>query len=111
MLREPAAARRTPGKIDVPAVHSHSGPALGKPQVPLRMPTHVLARGVDQLELQMIHCAAAAQAKTHRILLRHPLLQRAARDYKAPSPFEIEIHLQGRQAPGEYRRELQLRVA
>jgi hypothetical protein len=39
------------------------------------------------------------------------LFQRTARDHKAATPFEIEIHLQRRQAPGEYRRELQLRVA
>jgi len=104
-----AAARRAPGKIDVPAVHPHPGPAQGKPQVLIHVPPDVLTRAVDQLQFQMISPGRDRAGEIfHRVLLRHPLLQRAARDDKASTPFEIEIHLQRRYAPREYRSQLQL---
>ena len=82
-----------------PGSHLHVLPARRGMQVALHIPPNVLARGIDQFQLQIIDGAAAAQPKMHRVLLRHLAAQRVPRDDEAPTVLEIEIHSQRRDAP------------
>ena len=59
------------------------------------MPPHVAARGIEQLDLEIVDGAASAQPQVARVLARHGRGPGAPRDHEALAALEIEVHAQG----------------
>ena len=81
-----AAARRTPGEIDVAALDRAALPARRGPRSVLHVAPDVAARRVHQLEFQIVDRAAPAQPKVHGVLARHGAARSARRATTKPLP-------------------------
>ncbi len=85
---------RPPGLFDVALAVAHPGPVLREAVTAAVDPPHVVAAGVDQLELQVVGRRIAAQAETHLVVVRPGDIQPAADAGIAGHLVEVVVQAQ-----------------
>ncbi len=85
---------RPPGLVDVALAVAHPGPVLGKAVAAAVDPPHVVAAGVDQLELQVVGRRVATQAEAHLVVVRPGDIQPATDAGVAGDLVEIVVQAQ-----------------
>jgi len=90
-----AAPRRSPGEIDLAAPDPQGPPLRGEVECVLLVPPHVVAAGVDELELELVGGRHPADVEGEGVSVRQREREAFARDDEAAAAFEIEVEPHG----------------
>ena len=93
------AAVRPPGELDVALLHRHLAPALRELEMAQRGPPHVLARGVDELDLEIVLGRIPTDVERERVVVRQRPVGLLARDQVAGVALEVEVEPHRHAAP------------